>query len=285
MPKSKIHSASILAEQKPPSECGSQQEEKILLNLSISPKKRKSEEELCRLPNDVEICQLNDLRKILAPQLAKHTNRDVDDGYLLRWLRSKEGRFDETADGVKKDLVFRKAWGLDKIANWTAPEILEKYCGYGFLGDRSGNPILMSLLGNMDVEGMLRSVQSKDYIKFSLAAIEKAPEMARIAFNSMTPFLSEATQKLIEIPSEEDWKMALSEYVDLDAWPVHWGGRMCENGDPKCPSKVRYGLGPVPDSYYVDQSTVMTDYDQLTTVYAGDKHLIELRVKANTRIR
>jgi len=99
MPKSKIHSASILAEQKPPSECGSQQqEEKILLNLSISPKKRKSEEELCRLPNEVEICQLNDLRKILAPQLAKHTNRDVDDGYLLRWLRSKEGRFDETAD-------------------------------------------------------------------------------------------------------------------------------------------------------------------------------------------
>nr|CAD2197588.1 unnamed protein product [Meloidogyne enterolobii] len=348
MPKSKIHSASILAEQKPPSECGSQQQEEKILNLSISPKKRKSEEELCRLPNEVEICQLNDLRKILAPQLAKHTNRDVDDGYLLRWLRSKEGRFDETADGVKKDLVFRKAWGLDKIANWTAPEILEKYCGYGFLGDRSGNPILMSLLGNMDVEGMLRSVQSKDYIKFSLAAIEKgialcrqraqesglafeqmmlvfdldhitsahysskqfassfttlimlfqehyplvlrkiliirAPEMARIAFNSMTPFLSEATQKLIEIPSEEDWKMALSEYVDLDAWPVHWGGRMCENGDPKCPSKVRYGLGPVPDSYYVDQSTVMTDYDQLTTVYAGDKHLIELRVKANTRI-
>jgi len=43
--------------------------------------------------------------------------------------------------------------------------------------------------------------------------IIRAPEMARIAFNSMTPFLSEATQKLIEIPSEEDWKMALSEYV------------------------------------------------------------------------
>jgi len=29
----------------------------------------------------------------------------------------------------------------------------------------------------------------------------------------------------------------------------------------------------------------MPDYDQLTTVYAGDKHLIELKVKANTRIR
>ena len=33
-------------------------------------------------------------------------------------------------------------------------QILEKYCGYGFLADREGNPILMSLLGNMDVEGI-----------------------------------------------------------------------------------------------------------------------------------
>lgn len=68
----------------------------------------------------------------------------------------------------------------------------------------------------------------------------------------------------------------------------------------RCPSKIRYGLGPVPDSYYVNQATAMQDYDQLTvkfqietktiiinfkTVYAGDKHLIELKVKANTRIR
>lgn len=66
--------------------------------------------------------------------------------------------------------MFRKAWGLDKIVNWEAPEvsadthsvkmhldnltqILEKYCGYGFLSDHDGNPILMSLLGNTDVEG------------------------------------------------------------------------------------------------------------------------------------
>lgn len=55
--------------------------------------------------------------------------------------------------------------------------------------------------------------------------------------------------------------------------------------DFRCPSKIRYGLGPVPDSYYVDVHTALSDYDQLTTVYAGDKHLIELKVKANTRVR
>jgi hypothetical protein len=139
------------------------------------------------------------------------------------------------------------------------------------------------------ISGMLRSVQSKDYIKFSLAAIEKglklcadrakqtgrafeqmllvfdldhissahysskqfassfttlvllfqehyplvlkkiliirAPDMARIAFNSMTPFLSESIQNLIEMPSEEGWQSALNQYVDLDAWPMHWGGK------------------------------------------------------------
>ncbi|CAD5208282.1 unnamed protein product [Bursaphelenchus xylophilus] len=298
---------------------------------------------LQRAATDQEIEACNALRQLL-PQVAHYSTST-----LLRWLRSKDGKFDETAEGLKKNAVFRKAWDLDRIERWTAPEILEKYCGYGFLSDREGNPILMSLLGNMDVEGMLRSVESKDYIKFSLAAIEKgielcqerakqtnrpfeqmmlvfdldhitsahysskqfassfttlvllfqdhyplvlrkiliirAPEMARIAFNSMTPFLSESIQNLIEMPSEESWQQALNQYVDLDAWPVHWGGRMCdENGDPKCPSKIRYGLGPVPDTYYVDKNNAMPDYDQLTTVYAGDKHLIELKVKAGTRI-
>ncbi|VDD86280.1 unnamed protein product [Enterobius vermicularis] len=269
--------------------------------------------------------------------------------FYFRWLRSRDGRFDETAEALKKHIVFRKAWQLDDIDRWESPEILEKYCGYGYLSDKDGCPILMSLLGNLDVEGMVRSVQSKDYIKYSLAAVEKgmklcdqkckendhafeqmmlifdldhinsahysckafassftslillfqehyplvlkkilvirAPEMARIAFNAMSSFLSDKIKELIEMPSEDEWQNALSHYVELDSWPMHWGGKMCdENGDPKCPSKIRYGLGPVPDSYYVDPNTAMTDYDQLTTVYAGEKHLIEIKVKPNTRI-
>jgi hypothetical protein len=211
---------------------------------------------------------------------------------------------------------------------------------------------------------MLRSVESKDYIKFSLAAIEKglklcnehakksgrafeqmmlifdldhitsahysskqfasafttlvmlfqehyplvlrkililrAPQMARVAFNSMTPFLSQQIIELIDMPSEEDWEKALGQYVDLDAWPRHWGGRMCDdNGDGKgethlhsdneccrCPSKLlqqaRDGLGPVPVSYYYSQPD--SAFEQHTNVYAGDKHLIEVKVKANSKI-
>lgn len=87
------------------------------------------------------------------------------------------------------------------------------------------------------------------------------------------------------MPSIDEWELALKQYVELDSWPVHWGGKLCENGDPKCPSKIRYGLGPIPDTYYIDPNDAMPDYDQLTTVYAGEKHLIEIKVEANTRIR
>ncbi|GMT00082.1 hypothetical protein PENTCL1PPCAC_22256 [Pristionchus entomophagus] len=284
---------------------------------------------------------IRDLRTII-PSI-----ENLSDNYILRWLRSFDLRFDQCAEALKKHVVFRKAWQLDD-GHWEAPECLEKYCGYGYLSDKEGNPILMSLLGNMDVEGMLKSVATADYIKFSLVAIEKgiqlceerakqtgkpfeqmmlvfdldhisaahfscrqfassfttlimlfqehyplvlkkvliirAPEMARLAYSTITSFLSESISSLIEMPSESDWKRALEKYVSLDAWPMHWGGQLAENGDPICPSKIRYGLGPVPDTYYVNPDTVFPDYDQLTTVYAGDKHLIQIRVKENSRI-
>ena len=58
-----------------------------------------------------------------------------------------------------------------------------------------------------------------------------------------------------------------------------------ENGDPKCPSRIKYGGGAVDESYFVDPKKAMADYDQLTTVYAGDKHLIQIKVKRPSRIR
>ena len=32
----------------------------------------------------------------------------------------------------------------------------------------------------------------------------------------------------------------------------------------------RYGLGPVPDTYFANPEQIFQDYDQLTTVYAGE---------------
>ena len=109
--------------------------------------------------------------------------------------------------------------------------------------------------------------------------------MGRLAYSSITAILAPSITRLIEMPSESDWKWTLAQYVDLDAWPMHWGGRKQENGDPKCPSVIRYGLGPIPDNFFIDPRRAMTDYDQLTTIYAGDKHLISVEIKEPSKIR
>ncbi|RCN41798.1 hypothetical protein ANCCAN_12226 [Ancylostoma caninum] len=46
----------------------------------------------------------------------------LEDSYILRWLRAKDLRFDETAEALKKHVTFRKAWELDSIESWEAPE-------------------------------------------------------------------------------------------------------------------------------------------------------------------
>uniref|UniRef100_A0A0K0CVN6 CRAL_TRIO_N domain-containing protein n=1 Tax=Angiostrongylus cantonensis TaxID=6313 RepID=A0A0K0CVN6_ANGCA len=51
----------------------------------------------------------------------------LEDSYVLRWLRAKDLRFDETADALKKHVVFRKAWELDAISSWEAPEVSITY--------------------------------------------------------------------------------------------------------------------------------------------------------------
>lgn len=70
-----------------------------------------------KAPSEQELDHCNALRQ-LVPECANFT-----ESTLLRWLRSKDGKFDETAEGMKKNIVFRKAWGLDRIGKWTAPEV------------------------------------------------------------------------------------------------------------------------------------------------------------------
>lgn len=89
------------------------------LNISNNIKKSVSTSNMLinQAISELESEQIRDLRTVV-PKL------NVDDAYILRWLRSKDGRFDETADGLKKNVVFRKAWDLDRIDRWVAPEVI-----------------------------------------------------------------------------------------------------------------------------------------------------------------
>ena len=56
---------------------------------------------------DIERQQISDLRLVVPKLCEANAGRGVDDAYVLRWLRSKDGRFDETAEGLKKNMIFR----------------------------------------------------------------------------------------------------------------------------------------------------------------------------------
>ena len=69
----------------------------------------------------------------------------VDDTYILRWLRSRDGRFEETADGLKKNMIFRKAWQLDEVDGWSPPEVRKTH----FLFNKSIIYFIFQILGLM----------------------------------------------------------------------------------------------------------------------------------------
>uniref|UniRef100_A0A915ITL0 CRAL-TRIO domain-containing protein n=1 Tax=Romanomermis culicivorax TaxID=13658 RepID=A0A915ITL0_ROMCU len=225
-------------------------------------------------------------------------------------------------------------------------QVCRNYYGYGYpCCDKEGDPILLSAFGPLDVEGLVKSISSYDYIRTSLKHLEEgmilakqsaekkgepysqltmvvdlnnlntshytykpftysyltllaifqenyplafkkilviqAPSVAQYAYTLLQPVLSEHLQNMIEIPG--GWEERLFELVDKKDWPAFWGGEGKDpNGDEKCPSKVVYNEGPIPESYYADDK--MEDKEALT-VYAGDKRLLDFEVHTpNTQL-
>uniref|UniRef100_A0A5S6QGM2 CRAL-TRIO domain-containing protein n=1 Tax=Trichuris muris TaxID=70415 RepID=A0A5S6QGM2_TRIMR len=127
----------------------------------------------------VEEAMIEQIRK----ELPDINNTNITNGSILRWLRSASDNLSVTMEALRKHLIFRKAWGLDDLlTTWKKPEVLMKYYGHGLPGtDREGSPILFTLLGNTDVEGLFTSCQSQDFVKMSLTHIEEALEKAEEA--------------------------------------------------------------------------------------------------------
>jgi len=96
------------------------------------------------------------------------------DGYLLRWLRANDGIVDKTGTALEKHFVFRDAWDLDALLEWSPPEVLQKYYPYAYpWKDRNGVPVLFFSFGGMDVEGLMRSCKVSDYIRIAMRTVEE----------------------------------------------------------------------------------------------------------------
>jgi hypothetical protein len=72
---------------------------------------------------------------------------------------------------------------------------------------------------------------------------QSAPKIFTVIFNIMKPFLHQATLDKMRIfgHDKEEWTAALLEEIEANNLPLYYGGTMVDpDGDPKCPSKVKY---------------------------------------------
>lgn len=128
--------------------------------------------------SEEEAKKINEIRNNV-PQLK---SGQFTDGFLLRWLRASNRDVKQTEIALKRHMSYRKAWQLDQLVNVQMPEVCRKYYAYGYPGkDREGYPVLLSLFGLLDVEGLMKSVSSVDYIKTSLKHVEEGLKLAEQA--------------------------------------------------------------------------------------------------------
>ncbi len=69
------------------------------------------------------------------------------------------------------------------------------------------------------------------------------PKFFTVIYNFMRPFMHQNTLDKVRIfgTNKEEWTAALLEEIEADNLPLHYGGTMVDpDGDPKCPSKVRF---------------------------------------------
>ncbi|MCL4133613.1 UNVERIFIED_CONTAM: hypothetical protein GTU68_044313, partial [Idotea baltica] len=76
------------------------------------------------------------------------------------------------------------------------------------------------------------------------ALVINAPKIFTAAYALIKPFMDEVTMSKVRIFGRTGWQEALLEIMDPDQLPAHWGGSMRDpDGNPKCPSKVRFVFG------------------------------------------
>lgn len=116
--------------------------------------------------------------------------QSFDDGFLLRWLIASSKDSKQTEIALKRHIAYRKGWDIDDLLNTKMPEVSEKFYGYGYpCCDREGYPVLLSLFGSLDVEGLMKSINSIDYIKQSLKHIEEGMKWtAKVAKEKGDPY-------------------------------------------------------------------------------------------------
>ena len=114
------------------------------------------------------------------------SEKKLDEGECLRWLRQKEG--DETAalTGLREKEIFRAAWGLDASDEELVaqnPSLQVAHNSYTFppVTDKQGAPVVLNLFGSLDIRGITAADSSFNYVRFSMTCLERGARKAQRA--------------------------------------------------------------------------------------------------------
>ncbi|GAB1602630.1 SEC14-like protein 2 [Argonauta hians] len=122
---------------------------------------------------------LQQIRERLQDVLQPHH----DDHCLLRWLRARNFNVDKSEAMFRKDLMWRSEIGADTIVeDYEDPMVIKNYYTGGVCGvDKTGCPILWDPSGNLDMEGLLKSVKKSCLMKNKVKCMEELCRLFRTA--------------------------------------------------------------------------------------------------------
>jgi len=128
-----------------------------------------------------------------------------DDAFLLRWLRARDFDLTKSEKMLRDSMQWRKNNDIDNLlSTYKTPEVIEKYFSIGFLGvDKTGCPIILVRLGNIDGRGILSSIRVSEAVQYMTYTLEKTMKMCE----EETAKLGKPVHKLIAILDAENLSM------------------------------------------------------------------------------
>ncbi|XP_022253439.1 SEC14-like protein 1 [Limulus polyphemus] len=104
-----------------------------------------------------------------------HQGKVPSDQTLVRFLQAQDYNLEKARENLCQSLVWRKKYQVDKILNsYNLPEVVTRYFPGGWhKHDRSGRPLYILRLGQMDVKGFIKSIGEEGLVKLTLHVCEE----------------------------------------------------------------------------------------------------------------
>uniref|UniRef100_A0A2L2YTQ0 SEC14-like protein 2 n=1 Tax=Parasteatoda tepidariorum TaxID=114398 RepID=A0A2L2YTQ0_PARTP len=101
-----------------------------------------------------------------------------DPSLFYRFLKARNFNLKNAEAMLRKHILWRKEFGIDTIlTDFKAPEVLQKYYSYGFIGyDKEGTPVNYVGCFKMDAKGLMKSIRIIDFHKECIFETERDVE-------------------------------------------------------------------------------------------------------------